>query len=667
MDAVRALALAGLLLACAVPAGAGLLRLAGLEEKRTTGRAERWLLSATAGLGLLATAYTLTGLGGLFSPPLVLLLPPALALALFLPGRELLAAPGQGAPRREPEGAFQLWAAGATGAGLVLLALAVLVQDLAPPTDYDGLLYHLVAPATFLQAGRIVYLPHNFSANLPALGELLFAFGLAGGSDRAPQLIHGLAGALTVGLTYTFGARLFGSRVALWGAAGLAATPLVPYLATRAYIDLFTVLFGLVAVCGVLLWQQTLPGGGLGAAPGGSGAWLRVAGGAAGLALATKYSALTLLLVLGAVVPLMAWSSLRGAPRAVRARAALRAVAVFGAIAFLVALPWYARQILELGSPVWPMYFGGRDWDGVRVEQLTYFVSQYGSGTGWRAWLALPWNVYLHSWRFGHVPDAYPPLLALAIPLVLLGTRGPAPVASQGRGGLEPPGRVGSEVGWGLEPAGRVGKLWGGGLEPPGRWLLVIVCGATLLWARGWQDLRFLLTIYPLLALLGAAGLDAALRRWPGGSAGKAGPGTAWPGGASVGGGPGTAWAVQGMAAVISVLVAALCLSTALRHVARATDVAGVVLGREPVPAYLGRRLTDFGAITALNAQMAPGRAALFLGDGQIWYCRQRCIPDPAHDNLLQWFVRPEDPAGPAGSGALRQLLAEGVYQFLLS
>ncbi|HEX2327067.1 MAG TPA: glycosyltransferase family 39 protein, partial [Chloroflexota bacterium] len=503
MDAVRALALAGLLLACAVPAGAGLLRLAGLEEKRTSGRAERWLLAAAAGLGLLATAYTLIGLAGLFTPPLVLLLPPALALALFQPGRPFLSAPGQGTPRREMVSGFQSWARVATGAALGILALAVLVQDLAPPTDYDGLLYHLVVPQEFLHAGRIVYLPHNFSANLPALGELLYAFGLAGGSDRAPQLMHALAGGLAVGLTYTFGARLFGPRAALWGAAGLAATPLVPFLATRAYIDLFTVLYGLIAVCAVLLWHETWPGG--------KEAWLRVAGGAAGLALATKYSALTLILVLGAVVPLMAWTSLQPAPWRARVRPALRAATAFGGIAFLVALPWYARQIVELGSPVWPMYFGGRDWDAVRVEQLTYFVSQYGTGSGWRDWLLLPWNVYVHSWRFGHVPDAYPPLLALAIPLALLGPRS---ITGVGQGGL-----------WGS--SGARGAARGAAPGPPGRagkWLLLIVCGTTLLWARGWQDLRFLLTLYPLLALLGAAGIDALLRRRPLSALGAGGP-----------------------------------------------------------------------------------------------------------------------------------------------
>jgi hypothetical protein len=268
----------------------------------------------------------------------------------------------------------------------------------------------------------------------------------------------------------------------------------------------------------------------------------------------------------------------------------------FGGLALVAALPWYARQVVTLGNPVWPMYLGGRDWDGVRVEQLTYFISQYGSGAHPADWLRLPLNVYTQSWRFGHVPDSYPPLLAIAAPLALLVPR------------------------------------------PAVRWLLGIVAGATLLWARGWQDLRFLLTLYPLLALLGAAGIDALLRRRPLSALGWAGP------------------------AAVSAAVAALCLLTAVRHAERARDAAPVALGREPVAAYLGRRLTDFGAVSALNAAVAPGRTTLFLGDGQIWYCRRRCIPDPAHDNLLQWFVRP------GSADASRRLLqAEGVSHILLS
>ena len=256
--------------------------------------------------------------------------------------------------------------------------------------------------------------------------------GWPGASDRAPQLIHALAGGLAVGLTYTFGARLFGSRAALWGAAGLAATPLVPFLATRAYIDLFTVLFGLVAVCAVLLWHETGPR---------SGAWLRVAGGAAGLALATKYSALTLVLVLGAVVPLMAWLAAPGPPGGRAPGRPCGAATVFGAHRRAGGLALVRPPGGRAGEPgVADVLRGpglGRGAGGA-ADLLRQPVRH--RERGWRDWLLLPWNVYVHSWRFGHVPDAYPPLLALAIPLALLGVRG---AAREGRWA------------WGVGPAGR--------------------------------------------------------------------------------------------------------------------------------------------------------------------------------------------------------------------
>ncbi len=617
MEPLRAVALTGLLVTCAVPAGAAVLRGCGFKGSDFANGPERWLLATASGLGLLALLYTLAGLGGLLAPVVVLALPLVLAAVALPIGRGLLgvkaAAPTGTSASHDP-----LWraASGATGGALFVLALAVLVQDLAPPTDYDGLLYHLVAPQAFLAAQGIVYIPDNFSANLPALGEMLFVFGLAGGSDRAPQLLHGVAGGLACGLTYTFGARLFGPRPAAWGAAGLAATPLVSFLATRAYIDLFTVLFGLVALFGVVLY--------LGAR---EPAWLRLAGAGAGLALATKYSALTLVAVLGATLLTFAWkggSAVRPGA-AGRLRAALQAGGVFGATTGLVAAPWYARQALVLGNPVWPMYLGGRDWDATRVEQLTYFVAQYGTGHGWADWLLLPWNVYAHAWRFGHVPGAYPPVLALAAPLALLVPRS-AGAAS--------------------------------------RWLLLIVAGAAVLWARGWQDLRFLLTIYPALALLGAAGVDAALGRvveqgrWggpvPEAGGRRAGRRRSW-------GRLARSWGAVAPG-VVAMLVAALCLATAAWQVGRAWDTAGVVFGREPVDAFLGRRLPDFGAITKLNREVPAGRSALFLGGGQIWYCRPRCIPDPAHDNLLQWFVRP----GAAGE-SLARLQHAGVSHILLS
>ncbi len=621
------LALAALTIVPALPLGAAALRLLGLESKDFAGWIERWLVAGTAGLGLLALALTLLGLAQALYTPVVLGLPIVAGLAGMAFGWPLLAPMPPALPpqpdgagtepagsagavvkrlalvRGQPRGAWAVmeWLAlGATLAGLAVLAVAVLVQDLAPPTDYDGLLYHLVIPREFLRAHAMVYIPQNFSANLPALGEMLYTIGLAGGSDRAPQLVHGAAGALVVALTYVLGARSFGRVTGRWAAAGLAATPLVPFLSTRAYIDLFTVLFGLPAVFAVLLWLETRRTG-----------WLTLAGLSTGLALDTKYAALPLALALLAVLGLAAfierWHRASGPlPARLASRlelaarrpappgsAALRAAVLVGAGTAAAALPWYAREWIVLGNPVWPMVFGGRDWDPARVAQLTYFVSQYGAGHTLRDWVLLPWNVYTQSWRFGHVPSSYPPLLALAAPLALV-MRGAA--------------------------------------APRLRWLLAVAILFALLWARGYQDLRFLAGIYPLLALAGAAGLAATVGRWPAGRA------------------------------LVGAGIAALVWAAALPQARLARDALPVVIGQEAIDHYLARRLPDYHAIQLLNAQVASEHAVLFLGDGQIWYCRPRCLPDAAHDNLLLWFVRPGSP-----EASLALLQRAGVSHILLS
>jgi hypothetical protein len=585
VDALLAPPVAAYVCAAAIPAGGALLRGLGIPASELK-QSERWALAGALGLGVEALLLSLLGFAHVFRPVVVALAPAVLALAT-LP----FALPWLGRPQLRPtlpDGTLRRLALVLSG----VLALAVLVFGLGPPTDYDGLLYHLVAPQTYLDAGGVVYIPHNFSANLPMFGEMLFAVGLALGSDRAPQLIHGVAGALAVALTGLLGARLLDGHAGFWGAVALAGTPLVPFLSTRAYIDLFTVVFALVAFWGALAWRRERRDG-----------WLWVAGSAAGFAVATKYAALTAVLPLATGLVLAALA--RGDPITSRLRAVLRAGALFGGAALVVALPWLVRQVLILGNPVWPMYLGGRDWGPERVEQLTYFVSQYGSGTGLVDWLLLPVSVYWESWRFGHVPLSFPPPIAVAAPAVLLLRRSPA------------------------------------------RWLLAVMAAVGLLWARGWQDLRYLLTVYPILALLGVLGARALLGRWRHGRA---------------------------------VLEAALCVGLALtcaREGLRALERVPVVLGMESVQAHLERVLSDHRAITYLNKHVPPSQSVLFLGDGQIWYCAMRCIPDPAHDNLLVWLLgrgMARDGATLRGfSGgidvpaAAARLQAEGVTHVLLS
>ncbi len=571
MEALRALALVGYVCACATVTGMAALEV--LRVPRCVRGAERWSVATGVGLGVQAYVLTLIGLAGWFWPPVVLAAPFTLAALGGAASRPTLR--WTWTPRRPtPAEAVAI-------ALLALLAASVIVSDLAPPSDYDGLLYHLVAQRTYLDSGALVYIPDNFSANLPAFGEMLFAIGLAGGSDRAPQLIQAAAGTLTLLITAAIGARLLGRHAGVWAAAVLAGTPLVPFLATRAYIDLFTVLFATIAVWCFIVWHAD------------GGLWpSAVGGGAIGFAVATKFAALNVALPLGLVFAGAGW-------RRTGVRGAVRASVAFGAAALLACLPWVVRQVAVLGNPVWPMYLGGRDWGPARVEQLMYFVSHYGSGTSLSETLLLPINVFRESWRFGHVPSSFPPPLVIAAPLAVVDR------------------------------------------SPATRWLLAFTALATILWARGWQDLRFLLSIYPVLALLGIVGLRAALPpRWA--------------------------------SAAIAAGACAMLVVTVAREGQRAIGRLPVIAGAEPVQRYLEREVSDQAAVSFLNERVDPQSSVLFLGAGPVWYCRMRCISDPAHDNLLIWILGGGDGVSPQvgpvdADAAAQRLRSRGVSYVLLS
>src|SRR5688500_12760227 len=162
--------LTGVLLAAYVHASAMLVGLALVRRLRACLTAtEQALMGWTSGLGALSIALAVVGMAGAFRPIIVLLLPGVLAGAAVLRAGGgwsvvALATPARGAATRSLLWWTPLFALG----GLVVLS------GLAPPSDYDGLLYHLVAPRAYLEAGGFVYLPHNFSANLPMFGEALF-------------------------------------------------------------------------------------------------------------------------------------------------------------------------------------------------------------------------------------------------------------------------------------------------------------------------------------------------------------------------------------------------------------------------------------------------------------------------------------------------------------
>lgn len=72
-----------------------------------------------------------------------------------------------------------------------VLLIAALIMALAPPFRWDGMTYHLIAPARYLHDGRILTHADNFYLGLSQMFEMLYTLALAlFGRDAAAAPIH---------------------------------------------------------------------------------------------------------------------------------------------------------------------------------------------------------------------------------------------------------------------------------------------------------------------------------------------------------------------------------------------------------------------------------------------------------------------------------------------
>ncbi len=292
---------------------------------------------------------------------------------------------------------------------LLIYALLALLAALLPPTDWDGLFYHLTGPKLYLEAGRVVGgldVPH-FS--FPALMEMLFAWAMLLRDDVAAKLLHAGYGFLLAGLVYLTARRFLSDRAGWPALLILASMPLVATLAGWAYNDLALAFYQLSAVYWVIIWanQQTNSNSQFTV----HNSPLIMSGVLAGLAMGLKYTSFVTPLV---IVIIIAGYAAR------RPLFAVRAAAVFALPAALVAAPWYLKNWLFTGNPVYPFLFGifgGHLWDGFRAG----WYAAAGTGVGWQpaTLLALPWLLTLGVRDANFWDGRTGPLLLLFLPLLI--------------------------------------------------------------------------------------------------------------------------------------------------------------------------------------------------------------------------------------------------------
>jgi 4-amino-4-deoxy-L-arabinose transferase-like glycosyltransferase len=569
-----------------IAAGVG-LRLVGLWPGLEAG--ERLVFGLGLGMAALGYGVMMLGWAGLLRPLWVAVL----GFGLFVwqlvrpqPLKEAWQTARAAVPR--PVGRFE-WLLAASAVFCLALALA---WALAPPYAFDAAVYHLRQVNIYLVEHSLFIAVDSAYAGFPGLMQMLFAFTLALGGDSAPQLIHFTFLPLTILAAAALGRRLWSLELTWPVAALLTAVPTLLLVAAWPYVDGALMFYTLLLFFALALWLQD--------GRTRSTRWLVLAGVLCGIATETKYTAL--------------WYPLAGAVLIVlRARrdgwrTTLGGLALFGAVTLLVAAPWYLRNWLLTGNPVYPYLWGGPAWDPGRSAWWDR------PGTGLAAQplrlLAAPWEMAVlgSEGKVGYSATLGPLLLALVPGLIAVWRH----LSADDRRSL----------GW-------MG-LFGGVLYAV--WLWGVARSGLLMQSR------LLLPIFPLLAL--AAALVLQLLR-----------------------------VLDTRALSLSWLVkATVALVLALNAVMLSTNLVqdrplAPLLGVESRADYLARHTgTAYVAAMQHVNDLPAGSKTFFLWEPRTYHCQKACLPDSLYDNLV-YLVRQHGTA----AGIAQAFASLGVTHVLLN
>jgi hypothetical protein len=240
--------------------------------------------------------------------------------------------------------------------------------------------------------------------------------------------------------------------------------------------------------------------------------------------------------------------------------------------ALLIASPWYLKNLIWSGNPVYPFLFGGPGWPAERLQLLMAYLQSFGTGHAVTDYLLLPISLLTQRAAFGTFMsriDIPSPLFLLALAFPFLSREHP------------------------FRPLG---------------WILLL---RFALWAVGTQQTRFLLPLYPVLTLLTAGVLEAWIAR-----AGA------------------QRWRLLAASGIVAGMVA-VTLAYQLIYLA-STRPLPVVLGSESKDAFLERSVYDYAALRYVESELPPEARVFMAWDGQGYHCDERCRPDAEQSQWTQ-------------------------------
>lgn len=526
---------------------------------------------------------------------------PWVATAALLVGVALAVAALRHRPPAPPQGAGAPWRA--------LLALVVtgqalaLVAALAPPTAKDTLLYHFALPKAYIAAGWAVDVPYNVASYYPLGVEMQAVWAMLLGGIASDRVGEAAAGAALFAFAPLLATVTYG-----WARdCGLdrrwAATAALLIAWIPTVYDVAASGYVDLAMAAYTALAVLAFGRWWTTLDPARLVWVAIG---TGCALSIKLSAAFLILTLGLLALVRALGSTRSPAASARAATpgsvALAALSSL-TLAGLLASPWYIRNWARTGSPLFPFYL--EIWParspGWDVERSRLYETWFSAYGD--ASTALDYVLTPIRLSLAAQPDQ-PPHYDGVLGIVFL-----------------------------LALPCIVWALWSRRLRLELRLSLIISACLFVFWLFSSQQLRYLVPALPGIAVAAAAA------------------------GAHADGGSGRA------AHRLLLAAAALNLSVILAWFTAVNPVR-VVLGGEPRPAYLARRLDYFPYYQLINSQLPPS-ARVWLIDVR----RDTYHLDRPHfsdfifeDYTLSRYVR-----AAASAGEIRaRVQAEGITHLLV-
>jgi hypothetical protein len=223
---------------------------------------------------------------------------------------------------------------------LLICGMGAYLWALAPAIRWDSLSYHIPVPLHYIANHGITEMPESYQASFVHYAEMLYVLGLMIKPATAiPNLLHFEIGVLTALLIYIFGKKLGGKLQGILASIIFWSLPIIQNEIGSAYIDLFSTAF-LVSFLYILwVWFERS-----------ENRWLFLAGCFAGVAIGIKITTFIPILTACLIFLIRAFQQSRSIMHT------LKRILVLVAPLLTIAAPWFIRDWILMGNPIFPMY-----------------------------------------------------------------------------------------------------------------------------------------------------------------------------------------------------------------------------------------------------------------------------------------------------------------------